>query len=59
MNDDRSRKINIEYYVSIIYRKIMSFLLSYPEIMFFAKIVAGLIILGITVVLFGKFIRGL
>ena len=58
MFEEKYQKPDANYIAGVIFRKITNVMLSYPEFMFFAKIVGGLIILGILFLLF-KSILGL
>ena len=54
MYEEKYQKPDANYIAGVIMRKITNAMLSYPEFMFFGKIVGGLIILGILFVLFKK-----
>jgi hypothetical protein len=54
MYEEKYQKPGANYIAGVILRKFTNVMLSYPEFMFFAKIVGGLIILGVLFLIFKK-----
>ena len=52
--NEKYQKPTMDYFASVIWRKIVSGMLSYPEFIFMAKILLGLAILVVFFVLFKK-----
>jgi len=53
--EERYQKPTLDYYASIIWRKIMTNILAYPEFIFLAKIIGGLLAAVIVFTLFRRF----